>query len=67
MQYILNLLILGILIAMAKCSVALDFFFFVFEFQVLCWTEEENELERFKSRLSQLYYENLLKVVSLLS
>ncbi|KAG1338973.1 putative 5-amino-6-(5-phospho-D-ribitylamino)uracil phosphatase, chloroplastic [Cocos nucifera] len=29
---------------------------------VLCWTEKENELERLKSRLSQLYYENLLKI-----
>ncbi|XP_008782633.1 5-amino-6-(5-phospho-D-ribitylamino)uracil phosphatase, chloroplastic isoform X1 [Phoenix dactylifera] len=30
--------------------------------KVLCWTEEENELERFKSRLSELYYENLLNL-----
>lgn len=35
---------------------------FFLSFQVLCWEEEESELERLKSRLSQLYYENLIKV-----
>ncbi|CAL9057766.1 5-amino-6-(5-phospho-D-ribitylamino)uracil phosphatase, chloroplastic-like [Musa acuminata AAA Group] len=30
--------------------------------KVLCWEEEESELERLKSRLSQLYYENLIKL-----
>eukprot|EP00268_Persea_americana_P002968 TRINITY_DN10895_c0_g1_i2.p1 TRINITY_DN10895_c0_g1~~TRINITY_DN10895_c0_g1_i2.p1 ORF type:complete len:281 (-),score=41.40 TRINITY_DN10895_c0_g1_i2:2925-3767(-) len=31
--------------------------------KVLCWENGERELERLKSRLSQLYYENLLKVL----
>ncbi|RWR79025.1 haloacid dehalogenase-like hydrolase superfamily protein [Cinnamomum micranthum f. kanehirae] len=30
--------------------------------KVLCWENGERELERLKSRLSQLYYENLLKL-----
>lgn len=30
--------------------------------QILLWEKEESELDRLKSRLSQLYYENLLKV-----
>ncbi|KAG6485352.1 5-amino-6-(5-phospho-D-ribitylamino)uracil phosphatase, chloroplastic-like [Zingiber officinale] len=30
--------------------------------KVLCWAEEESELERLKSRLLKLYYENLLKL-----
>lgn len=30
--------------------------------QILLWEKEESELDRLTSRLSQLYYENLLKV-----
>ncbi|KAK8928445.1 hypothetical protein KSP39_PZI017818 [Platanthera zijinensis] len=30
--------------------------------KVLCWEKEENVLEKLKSRLSQLYYQNLLKL-----
>lgn len=30
--------------------------------KVLCWENEERKLERLKSRLAQLYYENLLKL-----
>ncbi|RWW18333.1 hypothetical protein BHE74_00045256 [Ensete ventricosum] len=30
---------------------------------VLCCEEDESELERLKSRLSQLYYENLIKAI----
>ncbi|XP_077236932.1 haloacid dehalogenase-like hydrolase (HAD) superfamily protein isoform X2 [Tasmannia lanceolata] len=30
--------------------------------KVLCWESEESKLERLKSRLSQLYFENLLKL-----
>ncbi|XP_074589837.1 5-amino-6-(5-phospho-D-ribitylamino)uracil phosphatase, chloroplastic [Curcuma longa] len=30
--------------------------------KVLCWAEEESELERLKSRLLKLYYDNLLKL-----
>lgn len=36
----------------------------VSKIQVLCWQKGESELEQLKSRLSQLYYENLLQVRS---